>query len=279
MNMPFMSNFELPEAVDFDVVFEPTKFKGKKYVINQRNGEYIGIVGDTFKCASHPHFFTSVMQTMAEQLSEHEIDGAEIHWKTANHGGWVMMDVTLPNTKVNVITAEHTTEIARRIIALHGVDGSCSNIILFGAIDFFCENGMVIGDYDTIKRKNTSKFNIDDLIAQLRQSRIYFDDQVKRLQIWADTPLDTESVENMLHKMLQPRSKAERMFALYNEAAHVRGHNVFALYSAFTNYASHTDVRNRLDTKAIIMFERELEVMKWINDSEFTRLANERRRH
>ena len=47
----------IPENLDFEVMFEPTKVKDKKYVINGYTGEYIGVVGDTFNCASHKDFF------------------------------------------------------------------------------------------------------------------------------------------------------------------------------------------------------------------------------
>ena len=46
----------IPENLDFDVAFEDTKVEDKKYVINQNTGEYIGIVGNGFKCASHGEF-------------------------------------------------------------------------------------------------------------------------------------------------------------------------------------------------------------------------------
>ena len=46
----------IPENLDFNVEFEPTKVKDKKYVINGTTGEYLGVVGDTFNCASSHRF-------------------------------------------------------------------------------------------------------------------------------------------------------------------------------------------------------------------------------
>ena len=46
----------IPEYMDFEVEFEPTKVKDKKYVINATSGEYLGVVGSTFTCASHGDF-------------------------------------------------------------------------------------------------------------------------------------------------------------------------------------------------------------------------------
>ena len=41
---------DVPEHLDFPVKYEDTKMEGQKYVINGNTDEYIGIVGDGFKC-------------------------------------------------------------------------------------------------------------------------------------------------------------------------------------------------------------------------------------
>ena len=64
---------------------------------------------------------------------------------------------------------------------------------------------------------------------------------------------------------------AEKMFGCTTKRQALRGRNVFALYSAFTNYASYADERNGFnlrntgnDTAAISMFQRESKVSQWI---------------
>ena len=47
----------IPENLDFDVTFEPTRVADKKYVIDNNTGEPIAIVGKDFTCASHGDFF------------------------------------------------------------------------------------------------------------------------------------------------------------------------------------------------------------------------------
>ena len=39
----------IPEHLDFEVEFEPTKVEDKKYVINGDTGEYIGVVTSSAK--------------------------------------------------------------------------------------------------------------------------------------------------------------------------------------------------------------------------------------
>ncbi len=267
----------IPEKLDFKVDFEPTRVSDKKYVINRSTGEPIAIVGKDFTCASHGDFFRSVMDAVTENLSSHEVDGANIAWRDAHHNGWAMMDMTLPNVKAKITTPKHETEIAQRIIALHGVDGTCSNTVLFGAIDFFCTNGQIRGEHDKVRRKNTSGFNLDTFIDQLNRSKQDFYTQSERLQGWANKPLYADNVKSMLESL--DKGKSKRMFELYNQEAGVRGNNAFALYSAFTNYATYADERNGFklrntgkDTDAVSMWEREEKVSRWVDSKQFKEL-------
>jgi uncharacterized Zn-binding protein involved in type VI secretion len=267
----------IPENLDFKVDFEPTRVSDKKYVINRNTGEPIAIVGKDFTCASHGDFFRSVMDAVTENLSSHEVDGANIAWRDAHYNGWAMMDMTLPNVKAKITTPKHETEIAQRIIALHGVDGTCSNTVLFGAIDFFCTNGQIRGEHDKVRRKNTSGFNLDTFIDQLNRSKQDFYAQSERLQGWANKPLYADNVKAMLESL--DKGKAKRMFELYNQEVSVRGNNAFALYSAFTNYATYADERNGFklrntgkDTDAVSMWEREEKVSRWVDSKQFKEL-------
>ena len=269
----------LPEKLDFDPVFEPTKVRDKKYVINGNTGDYIGVVGDTFNCASHDAFFTGVVDTITENLSYVARDGLTTKWNIARQNAWAMLDMTLPNVTARIETNKHSTTIAQRIIALHGIDGSCSNQTFFGAIDFFCTNGMIRGEHDKVRRKNTSNFSMDRFIRDLRQSTQSFYAQSERLQGWANKPLFVGDVKAMLESLLKSDRTAEKMLNLYNQEASVRGQNVWALYSAFTNYASYADDRNGFalrntgkDTNAVSMFQRESKVSQWIESKQFKEL-------
>ena len=173
----------VPDYMDFDVVFEPTKVKDKKYVINGTSGEYLGVVGNTFTCASHGDFYRGVLETVTEELTNHELANANTHWRTARNGAWAMLDITLPNMKTVIETDKHSTEIGNRIISLHGIDGSCSNQVYFGAIDFFCTNGMIRGEYDKVRKKNTSNFTMESFIYELTRARKDFYEEASKMQV------------------------------------------------------------------------------------------------
>lgn len=266
----------IPDHIDFKVAFEPTKVEDKKYVINQDTGDYIGVVGNGFTCSNHGDFFREVINTTTEQLSDYDTQGATINWRSAHQNGWAMMDMTLPNVNARVVTDKHETTVAQRIIALHGVNGTCSNVTIFGAIDFFCLNGQIRGRHDKVMRKNTSNFSLDHFIQELEKSQQDFTAQTEQMQRWADTSLMNVPVKDMLEKLMQSKSKAEKMYTLYNQEVSVRGRNLWALYSAFTNYATYADERNNFrqrntgnDTQAKSLFMRELEVAQWVDSPLF----------
>jgi len=269
----------IPADLDFDVAFEETKFDGKKYVLNQDTGEYLGVVGKDFTCASHGDFFRNVVDTATNELGEHELANANYNFQSARGGAWAMLDITLPNVTETIVTDKHETSIANRIIGLHGIDGSCSNQVYFGAIDFFCTNGMITGDHDKVRRKNSSGFSLENFVGELKRARSDFYDRAAKLQVWAKTSLKNVDIKTLLDDIITSNRKAEKMYELYCSEATVRGHNKWALYSAFTNYASYADERNGFnlrntanDTNAISMWGREQEVTKWVSDNRFQML-------
>jgi len=269
----------IPEHLDFNVEFEPTKVDDKKYVINGDTGDYIGIVGNGFTCASHGDFFRNVMDTTTETLSDYDMEGAKINWRSAHKDGWAMMDMTLPNVTAKIATDKHETTLMKRIIALHGVNGTCSNTTIFGAIDFFCLNGQITGDHNKVMRKNTSNFSLDRFITELHKSQQDFTAQAEQMQRWANTSLMHVDVKVMLEGIMKSDRKSEKMYGLYNQEVSTRGRNLWALYSAFTNYATYADERNGFalrntgsDTQSKSLFMREIEVANWVGTPQFKSL-------
>ena len=263
----------------FDIGYEKTRLASKKYVMNVNEDKPIGIVGKSFNTTSHKIFIDGVENVIKENRNPYELENAKVKVSTAKDNAVIIADITLPNVTTKIVTDKHETTIAERIIALHGVDGSMSNQVFFGAIDFFCTNGQIRGEYDKVRRKNTSNFNIDTFIDELQNAKQDFYAQSQKLQSWANIKLDGVDVAEIIKNIVKSDRKAEKMSSLYyNEVAN-RGANVFSLYSAFTNYSSYADERNGFslknmgnDTESLSMWNREQEVSKWISSNEFKKL-------
>ena len=247
--------------------------------MNKDTDTPIGIVGNSFNTTSHREFIDGVEKVIKENRTPYELFDAKVKVSTAKDNAVIIADITLPNVTTKITTDVHETTIAERIIALHGVDGSMSNQVFFGAIDFFCTNGQIRGEYDKVRRKNTSRFSIDSFINELQNAKQDFYAQSKKLQAWANIKLDGVDVADIIKGIVKSDRKAEKMNALYQHEVTNRGKNVFSLYSAFTNYSSYADDKNGFklkemgnDTESLSMWAREQEVSKWISSSEFKKL-------
>ena len=286
--MPFDFNIDtptheliVPNYLDFDVHFNDTRVRDKKYVINSDTDEAIAIIGRGATARNHAEFYNRVWDTIVEDLSQEDLRDKTYKFSSARSKGWSMLDVTFPNVKTTVRTKKHETEIAFRMIAVHAIDGTASPATWFGGIDTFCTNGQITGDWDMVRKKNTSGFTVDNFMRELRVAKTNFDLQGKRLQAWADTNLsDSLYVSEAINKIVKSERKSRKLHDLFLDERHTRGNNLFALYSAFTNYSSYADERNGFalrntgnDTRAVSMLAREQEVSKWVSSPAFLQLA------
>jgi len=271
--------FSVPDDISFDIGYEPTKIDGKKYVYREDTGQYLNVVGNDFTATNHSNFAHTVWSTMKDKLTDNELQDWNIKWSTARNGGFMMMDITLPNVSFDIFTDKHSEKIGQRIIGLHGIDGLCSNTVVYGQISFFCTNKMIRGEHDIVKRKNTSGFSIAAFATQLERSSNDFYEQADMLQNWARISTAYTDVEDLFKKIMNEK-QAEKMISLYNQEVSTRGENVYSIYSAFTNYASYADKRNGFklrntgnDTQAVSMWNREKEVTKWTSSPQFQSLV------
>ena len=285
--MPFDFNIDtdwhkliVPDNLDFDVSFDKTRVKDKKYVINSDTGDAIAIIGRSATARNHAEFYNRVWDTIVEDLSEEDLQDKTYKFNSARNKGWSMLDVTFPNVKTTVETVKHKTEIAFRMIAVHAIDGTASPATWFGGIDTFCTNGQITGDWDMVRKKNTSGFTVENFMRELRVAKTNFDLQGKRLQTWATTNLAHVQVDELIQKIVKSERKSRKLHDLFLDERRMRGNNLFALYSAFTNYSSYADERNGFtlrntgnDTRAVSMLAREQEVSKWVSSPAFLELA------
>lgn len=281
MALDFTNIIDLPDYLQFDTYYEPSRMYDKKYAINSKTGEVLGIVGWNFHCGSHQDFTNSFAQPLFDKLSDDDVHNMNMKISTARNNAFIMLDLTFPTTKTTITTDKMAQDVSLRVVALHGVDGLCSNQVYFGAIDSFCTNGQITGEHDKVRKKNTSGFRMNDFLRDIENMDFDFRRHTTKLQDWASAKVSDESVKYLLENVLKSERKADRMFNLYNAEVQKRGRNLYALYSAFTNYSTYADERNGFkerntgkDTKAVTMWKREEEVSRWVSSPQFKALTN-----
>ena len=107
--MPFDFNIQpdwcdltVPDHLDFDVHFNDTRVRDKKYVINSDTDEAIAIIGRGATARNHAEFYNRVWDTIVEDLSQEDLRDKTYKFSSARSKGWSMLDVTFPNVKTTV---------------------------------------------------------------------------------------------------------------------------------------------------------------------------------
>jgi hypothetical protein len=271
---------------DFDIDFAPLeRFPERKYVIRTDTDEAIGVVGKDFGGVSHPQFFGQIREAWAEELGFTHKDfydsvalenDVSIDTKVSRNGAWALEKVVFNNHKATVETSRHTTETALSLYAWHGVDGSTSNNVISGAIDFFCTNGMVTGDYSKIRKKNTRHFDMGRITHEMEGIYDRWVDHNAWCQKLAEKDVSVNALKTALEDILPERASKNMLNSVLDEFS-VRGANAWAVYSAFTQYASHEDRfgfrQTANDNTLERQFKRNEDVAKWIEHPAFLKLV------
>ena len=271
-------------AVDFPMKEEDIEhFPHHKFIYRTDEfGEIVkglGHVGKEYPLTTHRDFFSQQHDMMQSKFSANELDNLLCKYKISRDGAWALQDITFPNVKFPIESRKQKTEIGLRNVSWHSVDGSASNNALFGAIDFFCTNGMITGEYDVVRKKNTKHFDMKNFINEIEKSVAEFYTTVEKYQTWANRDITFQDAQNVIEFLPVPKGKKDKLLTTYKQEVNDRGDNLWALYSTFTNYSSHhkdNDFgfnKSKHDHVAQSMLKREFEVANWIHTEEFVRLA------
>lgn len=241
----------------------------------------LGVVGKDYQIVDNRKLFGAVEEQLAKGLPADVLRSAEVKDSVSRGGAFTCRDYTFPAAKCRIVGRNgHQTEVAFRTVLWNTHDGSGSAKLVTGAIDFFCSNGIISGDFDVFGRKHTRNFDVSKFGNKVAEALSKFWIEAEKLQSWAKTDVDPDKVHEALQALPGvSERKAERLFAHFQEnEAPVRGSTVYAVYSALTWYASHPEderfkVRNTgNDNVAETLTRREFEVRNWTNSEPFRQL-------
>ena len=238
----------------------------------------LGIVGHNYPLNTHMDFFSAQHDMLQRKFPTAHLEDVKTRYRTSRDGAWALQDITFPNVKHLIDNGKHKTELALRNASWHSVDGSASNNAVFGTMDFFCTNQDMSGEYSLIRKKNTKNFDMRKFIDEIEKSVEEFYLTVRKYQAWANRGITSQEAKTVLESLPVAARSREKLLNIYEQEATQRGDTLWALYSAFTNYSSHTDngfaIRQTVhDHEAQTMLKREFEVSGWVENEEFIRLA------
>ena len=170
------------------------------------------------------------------------------------------------------------SDIAFRMIVQNGYGDSALRMHA-GAIEFWCTNGMIRGEYQSVYRKHTSGLDPDWCCRCSGQGTEAFADSQNVWREWARKPVRNMDAMELFRELARTDRLTEKLSDHYMREVDARGMNLWAVYSTLTYYASHSDgefsIRDtKQDTAAVTMLERELRVAKWLNTDAWKKLEH-----
>jgi hypothetical protein len=237
----------------------------------------LNIVGSNYKLIHNRELFGHVEDTLRKKMQPEMLEDVRITDKVSGWGRVCLREYVFPRLRC-VLRRGAKSVIGFRLIVQNGYGGSALRLHA-GAIEFYCMNGMIIGDYQSAYNKHTSGLVVSGIGDSVEQAlHVFVDNQVK-WQRWVNTPVRHEKAMELFKELASSDKLRENLGQQYLREREDRGDNLWAVYSALTFYASHAEGEFKLrdsvkaqDTEASTMLQRELTVAKWLNTPTWKKL-------
>lgn len=247
-----------------------------KAIVRSDKDILLNIVGSGYKIVHNKELFQAIEDCMVNEMLPDHFEGMQVKDKVSGWGRMCFREYVFPAIKCKVHYS--TSDIGFRILVQNGYGGSALRIHS-GAIDFYCTNGMIHGEFHSTYRRHTSGIVIGNLSATIQAALLQFTKQQDVWAEWTKKSVKLDQVAELFDKVSTSIKMREGLLEQYERESDARGKTVWAVYSTLTHYASHNDGQFTLrasveeaDTVASTMLTRELNVCKWIQLPEFKKL-------
>lgn len=247
-----------------DLEFEPTETElytstgdecpNHKALVHP-DGHVLGVVGRSYRVIPNTELFDNMYQAIESSMSQKAIDTMEVIDTQVRNYAKTYREIRFPEISRSIETRTHKTDVGFRIIEENSFDGSGSVKVLLGAIDFYCTNGMIHGQYDVFKKTHKGHDPIPSFEGIFVKALEQYTDKMDLYQNWASKSLTDSAVHNFVANLFPTSKKndndpefittkpyslmGDNLIRQYENETFVRGNNVWAMYSAMTFYASH----------------------------------------
>jgi hypothetical protein len=207
--------------------FQPS---GHKALIRQ-HGEgvkVLNVVKNSYKLVTHKE----VYDALTPILIEHDVTVSTYH---DNDGAKAYIDVRFDK----LTTSLAGSGVAFRAIFHNGYGGTSLGCIV-GAINQFCTNGMILGDYESVYRRHTSGLDASIAAEWLMAGMKKWDVGVERWHRWMGQSVKGAEITGAIAAMSDNGHHRERMLDVLDRTYVPKyGLTRFALYQTLTDFASH----------------------------------------
>jgi hypothetical protein len=235
----------------------------------------IGMVGKKFKVVPTQDICQSVERAIVRALPDNLLQDVQVRDNMSYEGSNCFRDYQFPNLTTDV---GRYSNVAFRILMFNAYDGSSTYRLLTGAIDGWCSNGMIFGDYSVFSRRHTANLEADAADEHIIRALDVYCERTMQWKRWAERHITDGEVEDLLKVLPISELRERQLLERYKVELLAHGETLWALYSAMTSYSSGNEVtfpvrKTGLDNVAAVLLEREKAVSLWTQHKAFKQLA------
>ena len=251
-----------------------------RVVTRSDNGGALGVVGARYGIAPNGPIYQMMVEGAEAALPRHALQGVQLKESASYGGQFTRIELLFDGLGADIRQLNgSSTQLLFKIGLTNSFNGSGAVRLFAGAQDLWCTNGCTSGEMNKKAARHTSGYSAAIFAGFIEQQCAEYVTRVRTWQQWASHQITPDQAEAVLNANNMAGRKVKKMMEQFEREADARGRSVWALYSALTNYASHSSelfgVRNsgNVDNVAITLDQREREVAKLIDSDAFRAVA------
>ena len=231
------------------------------------NAQILNIVGSGYKLVHNRELFTAVEDAMISEMPPGDLSGVQVRDRVSGWGKICYREYVFPNIRRRL--TKTVGDIGFRVIVQNGYGGSALRIHA-GAIDFYCTNGMIRGEYVSAYRRHTSRLVLSKMNDTITHALSQYAIATDEWQQWAEIPVTNKQTMDLFRAIAASDKMRDGLTEQFMREQEVRGQNLWAVYSTLTHYASHPEgafafrkTVEEADAVAATMLRHEMDVARW----------------
>jgi len=239
----------------------------------------LGVVGERYAIAQNGDLAAKLAEGCEAALPTRALQNIELRESISRNGRFTRFEYSFPEIGADIrqLTGR-STSLKFRVAVVNGFGGTSIRCNA-GAIDWYCDNGMTFGEFETSVFRHTSGFNPNKVKAFVTAEAERFKERVSIWQRWALNEINPAEAELCLEEAGMAGRTIKRVMQQLDAEAAERGMTTWAVYSALTYRSSHNSerfgVRNssNIDNVAEVLDRREREVGQLISHPAMARIG------
>ena len=230
------------------------RIHGKKALVREDNNQVLDIVNETYKVVQNDEFFGRLEDAFKSELGFEEWS----HEDKLHHAGrTIYRDYKFPTSKIQMPN-DSKADINFRIVARnsHGKHSMC---VYSGAIDMFCTNGIISGEFTKGLVPHTKHAAVWKFNEIVNNGHNLYRAQTDTFGIYAGTELDITKAKTFLKTHKISKKAVEAIEEQVKKEIENRGKTVWAFISALTWWATHYPTKGD-DVNPTRVIDRQREV-------------------